>query len=150
MDREKHLPHPSKTWLLFLLSEILLDLDLKPDPPWEKDHCGTCTRCIEACPTDCILSDRTIDAGRCISYLTIELKDSLAAEIRPLMGNWVFGCDICQQVCPWNRFAPVEGDPDFKPRDGKSICNLIHELKLTPTEFNQKFKGSPIKRAKAA
>ncbi len=139
--------HP-KLGSYFLLSEILLGLELKPDTPWVTDHCGTCHRCIEACPTDCILPDRTIDAGRCISYLTIELKDSVPAEIRPLMGNWVFGCDICQQVCPWNRFARTEGDPDFKRRGDIPEPNLIHELELTPAEFNRKFLGSPIKRAK--
>ncbi|HEY3475007.1 MAG TPA: tRNA epoxyqueuosine(34) reductase QueG, partial [Anaerolineales bacterium] len=87
----------------FLLSEILLDLALEPDLPFVTDHCGTCTRCIEACPTDCILPDRTIDATRCISYLTIELKEDIPAQLRDKTGNWVFGCDICQMVCPWNR-----------------------------------------------
>ena len=96
----------------FLLSEILLDLELEPDPPFTTDHCGTCTRCIEACPTDCILPNRTLDARRCISYLTIELKDDIPLELRDKIGDWVFGCDICQQVCPWNRFA-AEGDPAF-------------------------------------
>ncbi len=86
----------------FLLSEIFLDLALEPDPPFITDHCGTCTRCIEACPTDCILPDRTLDARRCISYLTIELKDDIPTELREKMGDWVFGCDICQMVCPWN------------------------------------------------
>ena len=86
----------------FLLSEIFLDLALEPDPPFITDHCGTCTRCIEACPTDCILPNRTLDARRCISYLTIELKDDIPTELREKMGDWVFGCDICQMVCPWN------------------------------------------------
>src|SRR5215207_2946120 len=103
--------HP-KHGSYFLLSEILLDLALEPDTPLTTDHCGTCTRCIEACPTDCILPNRTIDATRCISYLTVELKEDIPAELRDKMGNWVFGCDICQMVCPWNRFA-AEGDPAF-------------------------------------
>ncbi len=129
----------------FLLSEILLDLSLEPDPPFTTDHCGTCTRCIEACPTDCILPDRTIDARRCISYLTIELKDDIPEELREKMGSWVFGCDICQQVCPWNRFAE-EGDPEF----GKEspALPLTDELLISKQEFNQRFKGSPVKRAK--
>jgi epoxyqueuosine reductase len=96
----------------FLLSEILLDLALEPDPPFVTDHCGTCRRCIEACPTDCILPNRTIDATHCISYLTIELKDDIPTELREKVGSWVFGCDVCQMVCPWNRFAD-EGDPSF-------------------------------------
>jgi epoxyqueuosine reductase len=132
----------------FLLAEIFLDLELEPDLPFKTDHCGTCIRCIEACPTDCILPDRTIDAGRCISYLTIELKEDISPELRPLTGDWVFGCDICQMVCPWNRFATAEGDPAFQPAEGASSPQLIRELELTPKEFNRKFKSSPIRRAK--
>jgi epoxyqueuosine reductase len=98
----------------FFISEIFLDLELEPDPPFATDHCGTCTRCIQACPTECILPDRTLDARKCISYLTIELKDDIPIELRGKMENWMFGCDICQMVCPWNRFA-TEGDPAFQP-----------------------------------
>jgi epoxyqueuosine reductase len=136
--------HP-KRGSYFLLSEILLDLALEPDPPFGTDHCGTCTRCIDACPTDCILPDRTIDATRCISYLTIELKNDIPVELRDKIGNWVFGCDICQMVCPWNRFAS-EGDPAF----GKSspAQSLHTELPTSAQEFNQRFKGTPVKRAK--
>ena len=129
----------------FLLSEILLDLELDPDSPFETDHCGTCTRCIEACPTDCILPDRTLDARRCISYLTIELKDDIPVELRDKMGDWVFGCDICQMVCPWNRFAP-EGDSAFV--DKEPPHSLTDELTLTLQTFNQRFKRTPIQRAK--
>jgi epoxyqueuosine reductase len=134
----------------YLLAEILLGIDLEPDPPVTTDHCGTCTRCLEACPTACILPDRTIDARRCLSYLTIELKGPIPAELRPAVGSWVFGCDICQQVCPWNiRFAAPEGDPAFAPRPQVPTPDLIRELEvLTPEAFNQKFKGSPLKRAK--
>ncbi|MBI3738943.1 MAG: tRNA epoxyqueuosine(34) reductase QueG, partial [Chloroflexi bacterium] len=132
----------------FLLAEIFLDLELEPDPPFVTDQCGTCTRCIEACPTDCILDDRTIDAGRCISYLTIELKDDIPAELRPLMDDWVFGCDVCQMVCPWNRFAAPQGDPSFHPHKNVRQPNLIQELELLPKDFNRKFKDSPVKRAK--
>jgi epoxyqueuosine reductase len=128
-----------------LLSEIFLDLALEPDLPFLTDHCGTCTRCITACPTQCILPDRTIDARRCISYLTIELKDDIPTELRPLVGDWVFGCDICQMVCPWNRFA-VEGDPAFG--EETPPLSLTGELALTPQEFNQRFKRTPVKRAK--
>jgi epoxyqueuosine reductase len=129
----------------FLLSEIFLDLALEPDPPFLTDHCGTCRRCIEACPTDCILPDRTIDATRCISYLTIELKDDIPTELREQVGNWVFGCDICQTVCPWNRFAD-QADPAFEAKP--PIHSLTEELTLSAQEFNQRFKRSPIKRAK--
>jgi epoxyqueuosine reductase len=141
--------HPKKG-SYFLLSEILLDLELEPDPPFTTDHCGTCTRCIEACPTNCILPDRTLDARRCISYLTIELKDDIPLELREKMGDWVFGCDICQMVCPWNRFA-VEGDPAFEDPStslGTPPLSLTEELALTSQAFNQRFKRSPVKRTK--
>jgi len=129
----------------FLLSEILLDLALEPDASFVTDHCGTCTRCIDACPTDCILPDRTMDASHCISYLTIELKDDIPVELRDKIGNWVFGCDICQMVCPWNRFAG-EGDPAFG--DQSPVPNLTEELSITAQEFDQRFRGTAVKRAK--
>lgn len=131
----------------FFLSEILLGLALEPDPPFPTDHCGTCTRCLQACPTQCILPDHTLDARRCISYLTIELKEDIPEEMRPLLGEWVFGCDICQSVCPWNRFASPP-DPEFAPRPEIPLPILTEELALTPEAFNQKFKQSPVKRAK--
>lgn len=131
----------------FFLSEILLGLPLEPDPPFPTDHCGNCTRCIQACPTHCILPDRTIDARRCISYLTIELKEEIPEELRELVGEWIFGCDICQSVCPWNRFADPP-DPAFAPRPGIPLPILTGELDLAPQAFSQKFKRSPVKRAK--
>ncbi len=133
----------------FFLAEILLGLPLRPDPPFPTDHCGTCTRCIEACPTQAILPDRTLDARRCISYLTIESKGAIPPDLRPLMGDWVFGCDVCQTVCPWNiRFAKPAAEPAFAPRPGVPAPLLREELRLSPQEFNRKFKGSPVKRAK--
>jgi epoxyqueuosine reductase len=132
----------------FLLAEILLGLDLEPDAPFMADRCGTCQRCIEACPTGCILPDRTLDARRCISYLTIENKDEIPAELRPLIGEWVFGCDICQTVCPWNRFALARAAPDFATRPGVPRPPLVSELALTPQEFDRKFESSPVLRAK--
>jgi epoxyqueuosine reductase len=133
----------------YLLAEILLGLELEPDQPVQTDHCGTCTRCLEACPTDCIMPDRTLDAGRCISYLTIELKGSIPGDLRPQMGNWVFGCDICQDVCPWNlRFSQPVGKTDLRPRPGVPRPDLLDELALSREGFNKKFKGSPVKRAK--
>ncbi len=137
----------------FFLAEILLGidpstgsgLDLEPDDPFPTDHCGTCTRCINACPTQCILPNRTVDAHRCISYLTIELKGDIPEDMRPQMGNWIFGCDICQQVCPWNRFS-LPTDSAFEPKIPLPV--LISDLTLSSVEFNQRFKKSPIKRAK--
>lgn len=133
----------------FLLAEILLGLDLPPDPPFPSDQCGSCTRCIDACPTRCIQPNRTLDARRCISYLTIENKAEIPVELRSPMGNWVFGCDICQVVCPWNiRFAHRNGDPAFAPREGLPLPVLAEELALTREGFNRKFRNSPVKRAK--
>ena len=132
----------------FLLAEILLGLELEPDDPFSIDYCGNCTRCIEACPTHCILPNRTIDARRCISYLTIELKEDIPEGLRPLMENWIFGCDACQAICPWNRFSISDIDASFAPRLDRPTPNLIHELSLSSEAFNQKFKNNPVKRAK--
>lgn len=139
----------------FLLAEILLGIDLEPDFPFTDDRCGSCTRCLEACPTACILPDRTIDARRCISYLTIELKGSIPADLRPQIGQHVFGCDVCQQVCPWNeRFAGPGGEAaavgalNFPAWAGVPRPDLPGEVLLSADAFNHKFKGSPVKRAK--
>jgi epoxyqueuosine reductase len=129
----------------FLLAEILLGVDLEPDEPFSTDHCGTCTRCIDACPTQCILPNRTLDARRCISYLTIENKGEIPEGLRPHMQNWIFGCDICQQVCPWNRFAQP-ADPALETKIPLPI--RTSDLLLLSSEFNQRFKKSPIARAK--
>ncbi len=141
--------HPRKG-SYFFLAEVLLDLPLDPDPPFPTDHCGSCTRCIEACPTGCILPDeRMVDANRCISYLTIEHRGSIPEDLRPLMGNWVFGCDVCQMVCPWNRrFAAPEGDPDFAPRPGQAFPDLLQALQLDEDAFRRRFLGTPVLRAK--
>lgn len=140
--------HP-KLGSYFLLAEILLGIELEVDAPFVPDHCGSCRRCLEACPTDCILENRTIDARRCISYLTIELKGAIPFELRSKMGAWVFGCDICQQICPWNqRFASGDGDLAFSPRPDLPQQNLIQEISLSRQEFNHKFRGSPVKRSK--
>jgi epoxyqueuosine reductase len=132
----------------FLLAEILLGIDLEPDLPFDADRCGSCRRCIEACPTGCILPDRTLDARRCISYLTIEQKGEIPAELCSQMGNWVFGCDICQMVCPWNRFASPEYDQGLASNLAQARPELRAELRLTPQGFNQRFKDSPFQRAK--
>lgn len=133
----------------FLLAEILLDVELEADAPFEADHCGSCRRCLEACPTGCILPDRTIDARRCISYLTIELKGAIPMDLRPQLAGWIFGCDVCQQVCPWNRFADRQAiDLDLMERPGVASPVLVDELRLSREYFNRKFKGSPVRRAK--
>ena len=133
----------------FLLGEIFIDAPLNPDEPFLFDRCGSCRRCIEACPTGCIQEDRTLDARECISYLTIENKGSIPEPLRPALGSWVFGCDICQQVCPWNlRFASPQGDPGLEADPRLAAPDLLQELSLTPSAFNQKFHLSPLKRAK--
>ena len=133
----------------FLLAEILLGIELAPDPPFSADRCGTCTRCLDHCPTACILPNRMIDANRCISYLTIEHKEAIPVELRERLGSWIFGCDICQQVCPWNQTSSFpRWHPGFSPRPGVRHPNLADELFLTPQAFNRKFKGNPVKRAK--
>lgn len=139
--------HP-KMGSYFLLAEILLGIELEPDAPFKDDLCGKCTRCISACPTGCILPDRTIDARLCLSYLTIENKQEIPLDLRPRMGNWVFGCDLCQLVCPWNRFAYQDHDPSINARPGMPSPDLISELALSSKEFSHKYKDSPIKRSK--
>jgi epoxyqueuosine reductase len=129
----------------FLLAEILLGIELEADEPFRSDHCGTCTRCIQACPTQCIQPDRTLDARRCISYLTIEHRDEVPAEVRSLMQDWIFGCDVCQQVCPWNRFSPP-ADPALEPCIPLPVRSS--DLLLDAPEFNRRFKRTPVKRAK--
>ena len=133
----------------FLLAEIFSNVEIEPDPPFMPDRCGSCTRCITACPTHCIMPDRTLNAKRCISYLTIEHKGAISPDLRQLMNNWIFGCDICQAVCPWNtRFSHPEGEPAFTARSGMPRPALRPELHLTPQGFNQKFNHSPVLRAK--
>jgi epoxyqueuosine reductase len=133
----------------FLLAEILWDISLAPDQALGRDYCGSCTRCIDACPTDCILPNRTLDSRRCISYLTIEKKGEIPPELRPLTGEWVFGCDICQQVCPWNvRFASARPETAFPGPPEAQRVELPGELSLSPQAFNQKYRQSPIRRAR--
>jgi len=132
-----------------ILAEILLGIELAIDQPFQMDRCGTCMRCLDACPTGCILPNRTLDARRCISYLTIELKGSIPPDLRPFVGDWIFGCDVCQQVCPWNiRFASKEFEPDFAPQPEIPQPDLRAALHLSPESFNRLFKDSPVKRAK--
>ncbi|HKS16670.1 MAG TPA: tRNA epoxyqueuosine(34) reductase QueG, partial [Planctomycetota bacterium] len=132
----------------FFLGEILVDAELEPDAPFEEDHCGTCTACIDVCPTRAIVAPYVLDARKCISYLTIEHRGPIPRELRPLMGNLIFGCDLCLDVCPWNKFAQVTRDPAFQPRPDLSAPKLVEFLGMTDAEFRRRFKGSPILRAK--
>jgi epoxyqueuosine reductase len=132
----------------FFLAELLLGIELEPDQPFTADRCGTCHRCIDSCPTGCILPDRTLDARRCISYLTIENKGEITPDLRPLMGNWVFGCDVCQMVCPWNQCSIPDPQPDFLPMSEIPTPSLVANMELTPQEFNYRFKESPVQRAR--
>jgi len=128
-----------------VLGELLLDLDLEQDAPFAADHCGTCARCLEACPTQCILPGRDLDASRCISYLTIELRGEISQDLLEPIGDWVFGCDVCQQVCPWNRFARPTHEPAFAPRHATLDLHPLTEI--DDETFRAQFAHSAIRRA---
>ncbi|MDH2916254.1 MAG: tRNA epoxyqueuosine(34) reductase QueG [Gallionella sp.] len=129
----------------FFLGEIFIDLALPVDVPQE-DHCGTCNACIDVCPTQAITAPYRLDARRCISYLTIELKDSIPVELRPLIGNRIYGCDDCQLTCPWNRFAQKTVEPDFAVRNGLDDVGLVELFAWDEALFQQRLAGSPIYR----
>jgi epoxyqueuosine reductase len=137
----------------WFLGVILLDVELAYDAPFQTEHCGTCSACVQACPTGALLGrDETgaprMDARRCISYLTIELRGPIPRDLRPRIGNRVYGCDICQEVCPWNRFATPSSEEAFLAREGLDGPRLIEWMTMTQEEFSARFKGSPIKRTK--
>ena len=130
----------------FFLGELFVELDLPLDAAIEQGHCGRCTACIDVCPTKAIVADGVVDARLCISYLTIEHAGAIPLELRPLMGNRIYGCDDCQLTCPWNRFAKPTDEADFKPRHGLETANLLDLWAWTEDEFLRKTEGSAIRR----
>lgn len=132
------------SWLF--LCALLTDLDLQPDSPHETSHCGTCTRCLEVCPTDAFPAPYVLDARRCIAYLTIELKTTIPLDLRDGMQDWLFGCDLCQDVCPWNRKAPASAEPKFEPLPQMHPCDALEILKIGEAEFINRFGHTPLGR----
>ncbi len=131
----------------FFIGELILDLDLEPDGP-VKDHCGDCTACLDACPTEAITAPYEIDGSKCISYFTIELKEEIPVEMKGRFDNWMFGCDVCQEVCPWNRFAEQHREPLFEPLPGMLDMDCRDWQEMTEEVFKELLKHSPLKRAK--
>jgi epoxyqueuosine reductase len=130
----------------FFLGEIYTDIPLPRSKPKEDKHCGSCSACLTACPTDAFVAPFVLDARRCISYLTIEHEGSIAEELRGKMGNRIYGCDDCQMVCPWNKFALVSNESDFAPRWDLDNPNLVELFAWTEQEFLERLQGSPIRR----
>ena len=130
----------------FFLGEIYTDIPFMPSDPKEEKHCGSCSACMVACPTDAFVAPFVLDARRCISYLTIEHKGSIDETLRPKMGNRIYGCDDCQLVCPWNKFATTSPEPDFAPREGLDQADLVTLFAWTEKEFEDRLQGSPIRR----
>lgn len=147
MGKNANIIHP-KHGSFFFIAELILDLELEPDGPI-KDYCGTCTKCIDACPTDAIVQPYVVDGSKCISYLTIELKDQiLPSEFKGKMDNWAFGCDVCQDVCPWNRFSKPHNEPQFNPHENLLKMNKADWEDLTQEIFQELFRKSAVKRTK--
>ena len=135
------------SWLF--IGEILVDFEIKPDSFYEKDLCGTCTACIDECPTDAILEPYVLDSNKCISYLTIEHRGEIPADKRSELDNWIYGCDVCQEVCPWNiKFSQLTKKESFQPREGIQNKKSIKDWDIDKKEFNQIFKNSAVKRTK--
>lgn len=131
----------------YFLSELIIDVELEADGP-TTDHCGTCTACIDACPTQAIVSPTVVDGSRCISYFTIELKEAIPQEMKGKFDDWMFGCDVCQDVCPWNRFAKPHNEPKFEPISEILEFTKNDWMDITADVFNKIFKNSPIKRTR--
>ena len=132
----------------FFIATLITDLELEYDDPFAKDYCGTCTKCIEACPTDAILNDKVVDGSKCISYFTIELKEMVIPEnMKGKFNNWMFGCDICQEVCPWNRFSKPHREPGFKPIPEILNLSTSEWEEMTEETFKKLFRDSPLSRS---
>ncbi|MBL9091535.1 MAG: tRNA epoxyqueuosine(34) reductase QueG [Planctomycetaceae bacterium] len=132
----------------FFLAGLLTDVELDYDPEHETDHCGTCTACLDACPTDAFVAPYVLDARKCISYTTIELREEIPLELRAGHGDWAFGCDVCQDVCPWNRKVPAVDEPSFLPRRDENPLNLIELFDLDEAAFRRRFRDTPLWRAR--
>lgn len=137
-----------KTGSYFFIGEMIIDAEFKVNEGPPTDHCGSCTRCIDACPTQAIYEPYKVDANKCISYLTIELKDQIPTELQESVGNWMFGCDICQEVCPWNRKAKIGSIQDFDVRNKLLDKDVNYWEELSLDQYNTLFEGSAIRRAK--
>lgn len=147
MGKNTNIIHP-KHGSYFFIAELIIDLELDPDGPM-KDYCGTCTKCLDACPTDAFVQPYMIDASKCISYLTIELKDELLpSSFKGKMDNWMFGCDVCQEVCPWNRFSEPTQEVQFNPHEQLLKMSKADWEDLTEDVFREIFKNSAVKRTK--
>jgi len=132
----------------FFLAEIIVDAELAYDAPFATDHCGTCTACMDACPTGAIVENKVVDGSKCISYFTIELKDAIPTSYKDKLDDWMFGCDICQDVCPWNRFSKVHKEPKFTPNPKLLAMNRREWQEITEDVFNELFQKSAVKRTK--
>ena len=137
-----------RTGSFFFLAELIIDQELDYDIAPTADHCGTCTRCIDACPTDAIVGPYVVDGSRCISYLTIELKNEIPVEFKDKMDNWMFGCDVCQDVCPWNKFSVLHNEPQLQPLPELLTANQNDWQEITEDIFKKIFKNSAINRTK--
>ena len=132
----------------FFIGELIVDVPLAADEPFSKDYCGSCTRCLDACPTGAIYEPYAVDANRCISYLTIEHgEDDIPEALQAKMQNWIFGCDVCQDVCPWNKFKKATREPRYLPREGVTDTELREWTELNLEAFKQRFAHSPVQRA---
>ena len=136
-----------KVGSFYFIAELIIDLDLEYDNP-TTDHCGSCTACIDACPTEAIVAPYTVDGSKCISYFTIELKENIPTDMRGKFDDWAFGCDICQDVCPWNRFSKAHSEPLFSPNPEMLSMSKKDWIEITEETFRTVFKKSPLKRAK--